>query len=107
MRVAFDMKGEKDGAYSGTMAMSMEGNDILTLNLTGKPTDEKHVLSYETEGKKVVSTEALNDGSEEGRELASQLTIALPSILTKANEVMPDEVGKLMTLFGGMMPSQQ
>lgn len=107
MRVAFDMKGEKDGAYAGTMAMSMEGNDILTLNLTGKPTDEKPVLSYETEGKKVVSTEALNDGSEEGRELASQLTIALPSILTKANEVMPDEVGKLMTLFGGMMPSQQ
>lgn len=100
--LAFNLQAKKDGSFTGTMNLSMNGKKLLGLNIDGKASSEKMSVSFDESGKKVVSVEALSDNSSaEGKEVLTALSLSLPGILQKAMGIMPDEINSLMTLFGG------
>ena len=84
--------------------MSMNDKQVLGVSLSGKSASETLNIVTDGEGIKVVPVEALSDGSsEEGKQLMSSLQLALPGILQKAMQAMPDEINALVSLFSSNM----
>ena len=103
-KIVAELVAQKDGSFTGTVSLSMNDSQILGVNLTGKPSTEQLSIVTEGEGIKVVPVESLSDSSsEEGKQLATALQLALPGILQKAMQAMPDEINALITLFSGNM----
>ncbi len=101
-KIVAELVAQKDGSFTGTVSLSMNDSQILGVNLTGKPSTEQLSIVTEGEGIKEVPVEALSDGSsEEGKQLATTLQLALPGILQKAMQTMPDEINTLLSLFSG------
>ena len=101
-QVAINVACQKDGSYTAAVGLSMNDKQILGVNISAKASSETLDVSFDETDRKVVPVEALTDGSSaEGKELANSLTLALPAILQKAMQAMPDEVNALMVLFSG------
>lgn len=103
-KIVAELVAQKEGSFTGTVSMSMNGNQVLGVSLTGKPSDEQLTIALDGESMKVVPVEALSDGSsEESKQLTTSLQLSLPGILQKAMQAMPEEISTLFALFGGGM----
>lgn len=103
-KIVAELAAQKDGTFTGTLGMSMNDKQVLGVSLSGKSVSETLNIVTDGEGIKVVPVEALSDGSsEDGKQLMTALQLALPGILQKAMQAMPDEINALVSLFSGNM----